>query len=350
MRRNTIWRLIALAIVPIFAIITFSQNNVSAEEKISITAEAQIKQVDPYYQQVRADMEGALGRIGEDYYAVYRMVERIARANRLDEQPWRIRVSSQDEVNAFASNMNMLTFEGGLLEQLSGDTSAIACVVGHEMAHHTQGHIPEKVELGTRMNTLQEEALQEAREEVEAAGQRRNIFGTIINVVSGVAGRSSSGSGRIASGVAGQVLQGMNQEQTNQAVARAEEIYTARIAELNSEYSVVQRNNESEADAVGYEYIVSAGFEPVGCVRAMEALNRTETSQLPGISHPKPEDRIAALSTLNTPATNQPLIARGEANLSQSPNPLEYDVSRDGTSIRVESRFGSRDIDDGFPQ
>ena len=349
MKPATIWRLIALTAAPTIAVATLSHSSAKAETLLWPT-QIESKQTDPYYQRARADMEGALGRIGEDYYAIYRMVERIARANGLDGQPWRIRVSSRDVVNASASNLNMLTFEGGILEQLSGDTAAIACIVGHEMAHHTEEHIPEQVELEVRMAALQEEALQEAREEVESAGRQRNIFGAVIGTLTGVVGRSSSGTGRIATGVTGQVLQGLNQEQTNQAVARAEEIYSTRIAELNSEFSSIQQESELEADAIGYEYIVSAGFEPTGCIRAMDALNRIATSRLPGITHPKPEDRVAALSALNTPAVNQPLISRGEANLSRSPNPLEYDLSRDGTSIRIESRFGSRDIDDGFPQ
>ncbi len=309
------------------------------------------KQSDAFYQQARTEMEGSLGRVGEDYYAIYRMVERISRANGLDEQPWRVRVTSEDVLNAYASDLNMLTFEGGLLEQLSGDTSAVACVVGHELAHHTQNHMAKRVEVGTRLAALQEEALQEARAEVESANRQGNILGAVIGSVTGVLGRSTrSSGGSIATGVGGQVLQGLNQDQTNRAIARAEEIYSERIAALDSEYSELQRSNESEADTVGYQYIVRAGFDPTGCVRAMGALNRTETSRLPGLTHPKPEDRVNALSALNTPTVNQPLVSTGEANLSRSPNPLEYDLSRDGTSIRVESRFGSRDIDDGFPQ
>ncbi len=358
MKKATARRLLALITVLVIALQAGLanarpnlSNSTNATHTYTFQEQPANKQASEFYQQARAEMEGALGRVGEDYYAIYRMVERIARANELDEQPWRIRVSTQDVLNAYASDLNMLTFEGGILEQLSGDTAAIACVVGHEMAHHTKGHMPERIEVEAQLAELQEQALEDARAEVESAGRTGNIFGTVIGAVTQVVGGNvRSRSGRIATGVTSDILQGLNEEQTNQAIERAEELYNERIAELDSEYSAMRRDNESEADAVGYEYIVSAGFEPAGCVRAMGALNRTATSRLPGITHPKPEDRVNALSALNTAATNQPLIASGEANLGRSPNPLEYGVGRDGGSLRVESRFGSRDIDDGFPQ
>ncbi|MEM9088393.1 MAG: M48 family metalloprotease [Cyanobacteria bacterium P01_F01_bin.53] len=358
MKKATARRLLALMAVPAIALQTGPANAISNLSDSANTKGANTLQENPankqtseFYQQARTDMEGALGRVGEDYYAIYRMVERIARANELDEQPWRIRVSTQDVFNAYASDLNMLTFEGGLFEQLSGDTAAIACVVGHEMAHHTKGHIPEHVEVEAQLVELQEQALEDARAEVESANRTGSIFGSVIGAVTGVVGGNTrSRSGRIATGVTGDILQGLNESQTNQAMVRAEEIYNERIAELDSRYSATRQENEFEADMVGYEYIVRAGFEPAGCLRAMGALNRTATSRLPGITHPKPEDRVDAISALNTAATNQSLISEGEANLSRSPNPLEYGVGRDGSSLRVESRFGSRDIDDGFPQ
>ena len=336
----------------------FAQPTIAAKShsKLEPSALASTKNnTNSFYQQARRELEANLGPIGTDYYAIYRIVERIARANGLDEQPWRIRVSSRDIVNASASNLNLLTFEGGILEQLHGDTAAIACVVGHEMAHHTRSHISESVELAAQLETLQVEALKEARAEVESANRQAGIFGAVIGVVADTVGirvaRSQSiHTAWMARDITHRVLKGLNAEQADEAAARAAEIYEARVAEIEAERSVSSKAHESEADEVGYQYIVRAGFEPAGCARAMGALARTATSRLPGLSHPKPADRIAALTALNTPATNQPLIAQGNSNLSRSPKPLEYGIGRDGASLRVESRFGSQDIDDGFPQ
>ncbi|MEL7140927.1 MAG: M48 family metallopeptidase [Cyanobacteria bacterium J06643_4] len=333
---------------------TLLPNVAKAEIQYAPLDQAENKQTDPFYQQARADMEGSLGRLGEDFYATYRIVERIARANDLDERPWRIRISTNDEVNAYASNLNMLTFEGGLLEQLHGDTAALACVVGHEMAHHTENHIPTMVEAETKVEALQEEALEEARAEVENAQRQGQIVNSVIGVFTGSVGRAVSRDsytgGVIAGPVANRVLTGMSQDQVNQATVRAEEIYNERVEELNQEYSGVLHQQESEADAVGYAYMVRAGFSPEGCIRTMDLLSRTEHSLLPSFSHPNPQDRIAALNVLNTSAGNQSLVSQGNANLSRSPNPLEYGVGRDGRSLRVESRFGTQDIDDSFPQ
>ncbi len=306
-----------------------------------------------FYQATREDMEGSLGAIGQDYYVVYRIVERIARANGLDERPWRIRIIPKSNVNAYASQLNLLTFEGGLLEQIEGDRAALACVVGHEMAHHTEKHIPAQVAMSNQLKTLQKEALEQAREEVEAANRRGGIFGGLINIATGITGRSIRGNswGSWAAGpVANQTLRGLNQEQTKQAMAKAEEIYEERVEELNDEYAKEMQQHELEADRVGYEYVVRAGFSPDGCNRMMAVLSQTETAQLPSISHPKPADRLADLKGLNTPTTNQKLEAEGEANLSESAKPLEYGLARDKGSIRIESRFGGRDIDSGFPE
>jgi len=353
--------LLALAAMPAIAAATLSQplsqsaQAASPNSYLEQTEEQTAnKQADAFYQRARSDMEGALGRVGEDYYVTYRIVERIARANGLDDRPWRIRITTEDNINAFASDLNMLTFEGGILEQLSGDRAALACVVGHEMAHHTQNHVPTRVEVQTRVTSLQEEALLEARGEVESAQRQGSVLGSIFGAISGTLGgviaRDSYVGGVIAGNVANQVLQGLNEEQTNQAIGRAEEIYEERVKALDTEFSGVLHDQESEADEVGYSYMVRAGFESEGCIRTMNVLNRTETSQLPSFSHPKPEDRLAELNALNTAAGNQGLVSQGDANISRSANPLEYGVGRDGASLRVESRFGSQDIDDGFPQ
>jgi predicted Zn-dependent protease len=347
--------LLTLLTVPTVAQATYLTQRVSANGT-SITATptdnsaAANKQ---FYQTAREDMEGALGSIGKDYYVVYRIVERLARANGLDERPWRIRISPDLEVNASASNLNLLTFESGLLEQLEGDRDALACVVGHEMAHHTQKHIPSMVAKQQQLENLQKAALIEARQEVEAANRRGGLFGSLINIATNIIGtavsRSSSWGGWLTGSVANQTLNGLNQEQTQQAMAKAEEIYKKRAAALDAKYAAELQKQESEADRVGYEYIVRAGFAPQGCNRTMALLSQTETSMLPSISHPKPSDRLANLKTLNTTATNQKLTTEGEANLSRSAKALKYDLARDGASIRIESRFGAQDVDSGFP-
>ena len=311
-------------------------------------------QADLFYQEARDQMEQSLGDIGEDYYTLYRIVERIARANGLDEHPWRIRATRENNVNAFASELNVLTFEGGLLEQIEGDTAALACVVGHEIAHHTHNHIPLRVKLESELKNLEESALLAAREEVEKAERQNQTINNVINILTSfpvLRGNRNSEAEVLAGAVANRVLHGLNENQANQAKARAEEIYSEKVKALGETFSEELHRQEAESDEVGYEYMVRAGFSPDGCTRTMTVLNRMDGSHLPSFSHPNPADRIEALAEMNTAAGNQALLSQGQANLSQSVQPLHYAVSRDNASLRVESKYGSQeDINGGFPQ
>ena len=83
----------------------FHQEPVMAAE---ITVESAIEYLksantDAFYNEAREVL-------GEDYYTLYRIVERLARSNGLDDYPWRVRLNTEYEINAFASELNTLTF------------------------------------------------------------------------------------------------------------------------------------------------------------------------------------------------------------------------------------------------
>lgn len=88
---------------------------------------------DNIYDQAKAELP-------DNLYVLYRIVERLARANNLDEHPWRIIIADDNDINAHASEANLMVIHFGLLDQTAGDASALACVVAHEMAHHTHQH------------------------------------------------------------------------------------------------------------------------------------------------------------------------------------------------------------------
>ncbi|HIK44071.1 MAG TPA: M48 family metalloprotease [Leptolyngbyaceae cyanobacterium M65_K2018_010] len=288
-----------------------------------------------FYNQARAALP-------EDFYVLYRIVERLARANGLDERPWRLRLSGEYEVNAYASELNTLTFMAGLLDQLHGDTAALACVVGHEMAHHTQDHIPTMVAVQTQMGQLMAEAEAEAIAEIQNAQRQQAATNTIGSILGSVLGSVIGGStGAIVGGTTQAVLGTMTASQRQQAEVRAREIYEQKVAALGSEYSAVLQSQEFEADEFGFQYLVRAGFDPQGCVRAMNTLDQLEHSRLPSLSHPMPAVRIRQLQALNTAANVNALTAEGTAYLRQSSQPLKYGISRDGVSLRIESRYGS---------
>ncbi|NJL45316.1 MAG: M48 family metalloprotease [Leptolyngbyaceae cyanobacterium SM2_3_12] len=297
---------------------------------------------DAFYNQAQADLE-------EDYYILYRIVERLARANGLDQHPWRVRLSPEYEVNAFASELNTLTFMSGILDQLHGDNAAIACVVGHEMAHHTKGHIPTRVEVEAQLDELMAEAEAEAVAEITSAQQQSAINNTVGNILGNVLGSVIGGStGAVVEGTTQEIVGSMSEAQRQQTEVRTTQIYAEKVAALEAQFSDTLKSQEYEADEYGYQYMVRAGFDPQGCLRVMNVLGQTETSRLASFSHPNPSDRIRRLNAQNTQATAAALEAEGRVNLTRSPEPLKYDTSRDGVSLRIESRYGTSGS--GFPE
>jgi predicted Zn-dependent protease len=277
----------------------------------------------------------------EDFYTLYRIVERLARANGLDGRPWRVRLNREYEVNAYASELNMLTFMAGMLDQLHGDNAALACVVGHEMAHHTREHIPTIVEVEAILQQLLAEAEAEAVAEIQVAQQQQATNTFLGNVLGDIIG---GGVGRTT----GDIIGSLSAADRQQAEERAAQIYQQKVAALEAEYSAILQGHEYESDEYGYKYMVRAGFDPQGCFRVMDVLDQNENSRLPSFSHPRPPERIQRLNALNTQATVNALLSEGRANLSRSPEPLKYGYSRDGVSLRIESSYGTSGS--GFPE
>ena len=316
----------------------------SAFAEVVAQAESSATGSSEFYEQAKTEF-GVLGDYGEDLYLLYRIIEKLARANGLDERNWRFQLVDQYEINASASDLNLLTFYSGLIDQLHGDYEAIACVVGHEMAHLEKNHLPLRVKVQAEMLQLQEEAEQELLAELEENQKRsRSVGGGIVGaVVDRVAG--TRGLASVAGRTFDQALEDMDAAEKQQAQARAEEIYQEKLAVLNQEFSATIQEHELESDRYGYIYAARAGLDPQGCLRAMDVLNDLPTSHLPGITHPSTPERIQKLKAIQAELSTADLVAEGEANLQNSSTPLNYAISRDGQSIRVESRY-DRDIDD----
>lgn len=309
-----------------------------------------LKNNDEQYARARAELP-------EDYYTLYRIVERISRANSLNSRPWRVVISPEYDINAFATDVNLLAFYNGLLDQIDGDPNALACVVGHEMAHHTEEHIAlAEADREMRLQTLREEALAEVTAEEEDLEDDLRQMG-VGEWVSGNAGRITSIAGRQAGGIGGLVggiiggqIRRDRQRRLEAAVERVNTIYEAKEAQFLAEETERNHSHEFEADQVGYQYMVRAGFDPQGCNTMLGALNRIPGSQRDSATHPAIPSRIGAVDAMEIQYPVATLQAEGNANLAAHPTALTYDLSRDGGSLRVNSQMGSRDIDDLLPQ
>jgi len=213
----------------------------------------------------------------ENVYILYRLVERIARANDLDQHPWRVVIDSEYDINAHATDANLIVINRGLLEQLAGDTSAVACVVSHEMAHHAHRHI--------------------AIRSAEYAKELDQIAD-------------------------------LNPTKRQQ-----------RMADLNKRMGKLSRSQELDADASGYEYAVQAGFEPEGCLRSLDVLSRLPGSAHSSETHPSAQERITAIQALMAKHPPQVLATVGHLRL-RTTEPLTYYWSADEKWLRIDSKRG----------
>ncbi len=229
----------------------------------------------------------------EQFYILYRIVERIARANEIDNSHWRVVIPEEYEINAFAQEANLLVIYNGLLDQLEGDVSALACVVGHEMAHHYHQHIP-------IYHAEYDEGLEEISESTSES----------------------------------EAIDPDYPDESNDDSEKLEE----RMAEL-------KRNQEYEADAYGYRYSVRAGFEPEGCIRALGVLSRLPGSLRDSHSHPAVPARVEAIQKLTQEETPEWLKMVGSREFDSSPA-LTFKWSEEDQSLRINSQRGGSFVDD----
>jgi len=281
------------------------------------------RQAVPVYQQAAKDLP-------KNMYVLYRVVDRLARANGVDQHPWRVAIMPKYDINAFATEGNLIAVYTGILDQLAGDSSAIACIVGHEMGHHVKRHLV----IGPEQEAaMLEQARQEAQEASQEA-QQATAEATAEHVTGGLLGMFGGNFGNIG----GSILGNVGNNRIASAKKRVEEIVANKKKELEQRIAAANRIQEYEADAAGYLYATRAGFEPQGCVRAMNVL-----AQLPGTErdtdHPAISKRIEIFKTLMTKYPPQSLAAEGKAKITAS-KPLTYDPSEDGVSLRVNARNG----------
>ncbi len=278
--------------------------------------------------------QDAKTQLPPDFYALYRIVDRIARANEYDTRPWQVVRVAKYDTQAFAKNANLIPIYNGALEQLGGDASALACMISHEMAHHKQRHqVITNVEKAELIAEIREEAAQsilsrKRKSPVAAVGDfvvRRVIGGTIGTVVNGV-------------------LSNQNSRRFRKQQKRINAIVEKKTAELEETIQKQSSKDEFEADKFAYLASVKAGFNKQGCLRAMSVLNRT-----PGVkfddNHPTVEERITAIKAVMKKYPAEVLIEEGKDKLLQT-QPLTYNLSANQTSLRVNSRHGASVGDD----
>lgn len=89
----------------------------------------------------------------EDFYTVYRVAEKLIRANKLDYMNWRICLKKDvDTTNAYTDGSNLIVITTAMFDTFKNNEDAMAMVIGHEMGHALLGHYKRKAQLVRKMN------------------------------------------------------------------------------------------------------------------------------------------------------------------------------------------------------
>lgn len=154
----------------------------------------------------------------EDYLT--QLSQRIVAVAKPRPFPYRVRIVADPNVNAFTFGGGLVYFHAGLLARMDNEAQVVM-VLAHEIAHVTESHVVRGMEARYGLQLL----------------------------------------GQLAAGAAG-----TNRAIPPVAIAKAYE-YT-----MSAAISGHGRGNESEADEVGLDYMVKAGWDPREAPRTFEVL------------------------------------------------------------------------------
>lgn len=172
-------------------------------------------------------------------------------------------VCGDTNANAFASSVNdglVIGVTVGMLELVDGDADMAAAVIGHEYAHHVKGHV--------------------------SASRDREALVDFLGLVVGIALEAKLQKRHQSSGL------GLDIGQLGSTLVSRK----------------FDRDQEREADRVGFDYMVQAGFDPNGAIALATRMKRagSDTTGLFLDTHPgwpEREDEFRRLIAQRAPAT-----------------------------------------------
>lgn len=270
-----------------------------------------------YYKKLKEEIykidNGNSPKLAKSIYDVYRITERIIRANKLDDYPWRIAFSTEEyDVNASTTDANLIIIEKGLLETFNGDYNSLAFVISHEISHQLQHHNKTKVLL-IQQHTTRKAMLKEEAEKLKTERQRTNYNSDLVSSVFNMIGTSY-----------------INSKAQNLAAQDKEE---------DRQYYSALQQQEYDADKLGIVLLIRAGFDPSGSTRFFDYVDRFPTSSDEDRSdHPNNSSRRANIENYLQAIDIQSLKNEGNTNITTS-HYLTLDSSLDGQSLIINSKY-----------
>lgn len=260
--------------------------------------------------------------LSTDYYILYRIVDKLARANDLASGSWRVKLTDEYALNGFADEANLIVIPRPAMSQLHGDPDALACMVGREISHHVRKHKAiGPAEQAALKKQIQEEAVASAR----ANENSKRGWGMGLGLLGGVLGVNTSG------------IQGAVNANTDRATAKMIE---DKEAELNKRIAETAARIEKEADEDAFIYLVRAGRDPKGCIRYLDVISRDSKAEADP-ANPQIPGRIQSYRDFIDRESPAKYKKEGSSYMSRNAKPLGYSVADGGSSLRIESSRGS---------
>ena len=229
-----------------------------------------------------------------DFYKIYRIAERLIRANNLEHQNWRIAVRKTEDVNAYATDTNFIMIFTGLYDTLYTNEEALAYIIAHEMSHNLLGHIKRMKDMKIIYNRLTNSAI------YNGLTAKDNIVSASANLL------TSTG-----------------------ALAYKQRMY--------SEF----RDMEYTADAEGFNMLIKAGYSPSKALYALKFLETLDPNvKIFFRDHPETKKRIKNVNEIISFA-NPDWVNEGKYNIYHS-NVLPVKKSSDHVSIVISADSNSK--------
>lgn len=230
-------------------------------------------------------------QIDDDYYNLYRILERLVRANNLYYQNWRIMLKSETEnVNAESSAANLVTIYSSLYDSLYDNESALAFILAHELGHFLLGHHQTTMENIYQIREL-ERSLGIANQNIADQNTMAN-FNRALGNNYGVLTNQLSNTAYMASIV----------------------IMTKNINKLYEEL----RTMEFDADSEAITLLARAGYNLDESTEAMEFIAKLPNIYTSKSTHPPTTERIKNINEVIEISDVDELKNEGERNIYNS--------------------------------